>query len=101
MPLRDRIVWAGEGTFSDSRLANFPQLIRDFRCGNYHGWHTKTFENREEGLPRKPYAYYREHYVGPQNVSGSLRIVLGTGGEIYVSGNHYLDFRQVVGVPGI
>ncbi len=98
MAIRDRIVWKGNGTFDDPRLNDFDRLIADFRRGNSHGWRTAVFENRKKILPVKPDGHYKEYYVGPRGVSGSLRIVLGKAGEIYISGNHYYDFRQVVGL---
>jgi guanyl-specific ribonuclease Sa len=101
MPIRDRIMWSGNNPFTDSRLSDLASLVKDFRRGNNRGWRTDTFENRENHLPTRAYGYYREHYLGPRNVSGSLRIVLGRGGEVYVSGNHYDDFRQVMGIPGV
>ena len=101
MPIRDRVLWGGKNPFSDARLQDLPSLIRGFKCGDYRGWHTEVFQNREGNLPSKPEGYYREYYAGPRHVTGSLRIVLGKGGEVFVSGNHYDDFRQVFGVPGI
>ena len=100
MPVRDRVVWGGSNPFADPRLADLPNLIRDFRGGNNRGWHKEKFRNDERSLPDKPDGYYEEHHIGPRHVTGSLRIVLGDCGEVYVSGNHYDDFRQVVGVPG-
>ena len=65
-----------------------------------HGWAgDKVWVNRWKDLPRKPVGYYREYYVGTSAESGSLRIVLGQRGEVYVSGNHHRDWRQVVGMP--
>jgi guanyl-specific ribonuclease Sa len=58
-----------------------------------------VWENRWLDLPLKPHGYYREFYVGTSAESGDLRIVLGEGGEVYISGNHHRDWRQVVGMP--
>ncbi|MBP6874758.1 MAG: hypothetical protein KBD56_01655 [Candidatus Eisenbacteria bacterium] len=101
MPIRDRIVWSGRNPFADPRLSDLPSLIRGFKRGDSRGWHTEVFQNREATLPDKGYGHYREYHVGPRHVTGSLRIVLGRSGEVYVSGNHYDDFRQVIGVFGI
>jgi len=100
MPIRDRIVWGPRNPFLDPRLAELPDLVRDFQRGNNRGWRADTFRNDEGYLPKKPLGYYREHYLGPRHVTGSLRIVLGRNGEVYITGNHYDDFRQVVGIPG-
>lgn len=101
MPVRDRIMWGAANPFSDPRLANLPALVRDFRAGRLpHGWGgNKPWENRWLDLPVKPGDYYREYYVGTSAESGDLRIVLGHGGEVYISGNHHHDWRQVVGMP--
>lgn len=101
MPIRDRITWGEGNPFSDPRLNDLPGLIRGFKRGDNRGWRTKVFKNLRNDLPPKGIGYYREHYIGPPNVSGSLRIVLGRSGEVYVTGNHYDDFRQVIGIPGI
>jgi filamentous hemagglutinin len=56
-----------------------------------------VFENRERRLPAKPSGYYRE-YVQPtpgDNGPGAQRVVLGAGGEVYYSSDHYRTFRRV------
>jgi guanyl-specific ribonuclease Sa len=98
MPIRDRILWGRSAPFSDPRLANLPALLRDFRRGNFHGWRSATFENREGHLPAKPSGHYREVHLGPTD-GGGLRLVLGADGEVYLTGNHYQDFRPIVGIP--
>jgi len=100
MPIRDQITWGRENPFADPRLKELPELIRGFRRGNYRGWRAGVFENQDGDLPEKPLGYWREHYLGPPELSGSLRIVLGRSSEVYITGNHYEDFRQIVGIPG-
>lgn len=101
MPVRDRIMWGAGNPFSDPRLVNLPELVRNFRVGRLPlGWRgNKVWENRWLDLPVKPPGYYREFYMGTSEESGDLRIVLGQGGDIYVSGNHHRDWRQVLGLP--
>lgn len=101
MAIRSPITWGAANPFDDPRLAQLPVLVRDFRAGRLpKDWRgNKVFENRWQDLPLKPHGYYREYYVGSSPESGSLRIVLGNGGEVYVSGNHHRDWRQVVGMP--
>lgn len=64
-------------------------------------WGGSVFENRDGDLPPKPYGHYREYDVAPPCLEGrgKLRIVLGANGEVYITGNHYRDFRQVVEIP--
>jgi len=101
MAIRDRISWGGNNPFSDPRLANLPFLVREMRAGRLpYIWRgNKVWENRWHDLPLKPPGYYREFYVGDSEQSGDLRIVLGQGGEVYISGNHHGDWRQVIGMP--
>jgi guanyl-specific ribonuclease Sa len=84
-----------------SRLSNLFMLVRDFRLGRApFGWRgNRVFENRFGDLPTRAYGYYREFYLGASAESGSLRVVLGQGGEVYVTGNHYRDFIQVLHLP--
>jgi ribonuclease T1 len=104
MPIRDRIMWGPQNPFSDPRLATLDVLVRDIRQGrlppNVKGG--SVFENQDGDLPRKPRGYYKEYDVGPADKGkdrGKLRLVLGAGFEVYITGNHYRDFRQVIGMP--
>jgi hypothetical protein len=100
MPVRDRITWGAGNPFSDPRLANLPALVRDFRAGRSPShWGAHEWTNKWLDLPIKPPGFYREFYVGTSAESGALRIVLGKGGEVYVSGNHHRDWRQIIGMP--
>src|ERR1700722_3758987 len=98
MPVRDRITWGIGNPFSDPRLTNLPHLVRNFRRGTLPpGWKgNKTWENRWNDLPPRVHGYYKEFYVGTSAESGDLRIVLGEGGEVFISGNHHSDWRQVI-----
>lgn len=101
MPVRDRITWGKNNPFHDRRLVDLLALVCDFRAGKLPtGWKgNKVWENRWLDLPLKPEDYYREFYVGTSAASGELRVVLGEGGEVYISGNHHRDWRQLVGMP--
>jgi guanyl-specific ribonuclease Sa len=85
----------------DPRLNNLFLLVRDFRRGQLpFGWRgNRIFENRQGRLPNRAYGYYTEFYLGTSAESGSLRVVLGRGSEVYVTGNHYDDFIQVLHLP--
>ena len=85
----------------DPRLSNLFLLLRDFRSGRLpFGWRgNKVFENRYGDLPIRAYGYYTEYYMGTSAESGSLRMVLGRGSEVYVTGDHYRDFIQVLHLP--
>lgn len=104
MPIRDRIIWSSHNPLSDPRLANLDQVIRGIRSGrlapNVKGG--GVFLNVFGDLPLKPTDYYKEYDVEPTSRGkdrGTLRIVLGDGGEVYVTGNHYRDFRQILQMP--
>ena len=56
-----------------------------------------VFGNREGRLPRQPRGYYRE-YVHPtpgHRGPGARRVVIGQGGEVYYTHDHYESFVQV------
>jgi ribonuclease T1 len=90
--------------FADPRLASLDGLVRDIRRGrlppNVTGG--SVFRNELKDLPPKEFGYYREYDVEPTvkgKDRGKLRIVLSRGGEVYITGNHYRDFRQIVNMP--
>jgi ribonuclease T1 len=57
-----------------------------------------TFQNREQLLPKKPGAYYREYTVvtPDEDDRGARRIVAGRDGERYYTDDHYESFREIV-----
>ncbi len=105
MPIRGKIKWGvnadANNPLSDARLQNLELLVRDLRCGRLpFGWRgNRVFENREGDLPSRVGEYYKEFYMGTSAESGALRVVLGAGSEVYVTGNHYRDFIQVLHLP--
>jgi guanyl-specific ribonuclease Sa len=104
MPIRDRIIWGTDNPFSDPRLVGLDEFVRGIRQRRLPKGVTggSIFANAELDLPAKPHGYYREYDVVPtasgQN-RGKLRIVLGTRGELYITGNHYRNFRQIINMP--
>lgn len=60
------------------------------------------FFNREGLLPQPFTGYYREYVVPTPGVNGPgpQRLVIGLGGEIYYTPNHYGSFRYVGRTPG-
>ena len=104
MPIRDRIIWGRENPLSDPRLYRLDELIRDIRRHNRLPPNVqggRVFENLDGDLPLKPHGYYREYDVQPPAAlgRGTLRIVLGSSGEVFITGNHYRDFRQIIDMP--
>lgn len=104
MPIRDRIIWGPNNPFSDPRLAGLDQYVKAIRQGrlppNVTGG--RVFSNADLDLPLKPLGHYREYDVEPTvkgKDRGKLRLVLGQSGEVYVTGNHYRDFRQIINMP--
>ena len=106
MPVRKRITWGSEATLSDPRLQGLDRIVREIRRA--HGRPPqegvkggKVFENSNEDLPARRNGYYHEYDVqiaGPDG-RGKLRIVLGDQGEVWLTGNHYDDFRQIINMP--
>ncbi len=56
-----------------------------------------VFGNRERNLPRKPRGYYREYVVPTPGVRGvgPQRLVVGNGGEVYYTHDHYDSFQRI------
>jgi ribonuclease T1 len=56
-----------------------------------------TFQNREGLLPDQPLGYYREYTVETPGSPdrGASRLVIGEGGEVYYTDDHYASFREI------
>jgi ribonuclease T1 len=57
-----------------------------------------VFGNFEKRLPVRERGYYREYTVktpGDRN-RGARRIVVGRGGELYYTADHYRSFKRIV-----
>jgi hypothetical protein len=98
---KDRDNGDSRNPLGNSNFRYLPWLISDFRLGRLSfGWRgNRVFENLNGDLPTRAYGYYKEFYLGPFPESGSARVVLGQDGEVYVTGNHYRDFVQVLQLP--
>ena len=59
------------------------------------------FHNHEKRLPVRSAGYYREYTVRTPGVKGrgARRIVSGSGGELYYTGDHYRTFSRVLTKP--
>ena len=57
----------------------------------------RTFGNREARLPPQRRGYYREYTVKTpgERTRGARRIVVGRGGEMYYTDDHYNQFRRI------
>jgi ribonuclease T1 len=56
-----------------------------------------VFNNAERHLPIKPSGYYHEYTVPTPGSSdrGTRRIITGSAGELYYTGDHYASFVRV------
>lgn len=64
---------------------------------NTHRNDGSTFGNRERRLPQKPSGYYTE-YVHPTkgiNGPGPQRVIVGKGGDIWYTPDHYETFKKI------
>jgi len=57
----------------------------------------RVFSNREKLLPPKAKGYYHEYTVRTPGARdrGARRIVAGSGGEYFYSGDHYRSFSRI------
>lgn len=57
----------------------------------------QVFGNREGRLPDRERGYYREYTVRTpgEDDRGARRLVVGEGGDVYYTADHYRTFRQV------
>lgn len=63
-----------------------------------HGNDGSTFGNREQRLPNQSdRSYYKEYVVRTPGISGvgPQRLVIGKGGEVYYTADHYESFTRV------
>jgi hypothetical protein len=104
MPIRDRIIWGNGNPLSDPRYAGLDEIVKGIRKGqrdpNVKGG--RVFENLDNDLPTRSYDYYREYDVESKvqgKNRGTYRLVLGGGGEVFITGDHYKDFRQIINMP--
>ncbi len=64
---------------------------------NQHRNDGTVFQNREGKLARKPAGYYHEYVVPTpdQHGPGPQRLILGNGGEVYYTSDHYRSFKKI------
>jgi guanyl-specific ribonuclease Sa len=56
-----------------------------------------VFENRKEPLPPHELGYYKEYVYRPEGAKtpGMERVIVGRGGEVYYTPDHYDTFERV------
>jgi len=107
MAMLYRVIWGAHNPFNDKRLVGLDKKVQAIRKKPWRpGVEGATiYENdpkRGQPLPTKPYGYYMEYDLTtpePGSTRDALRLVLGQGGEVYVTGSHYGDFRQIINMP--
>ncbi|GDY30059.1 type IV secretion protein Rhs [Gandjariella thermophila] len=66
------------------------------RQGGLRGYPPGTWGNRAGDLPTQPLGYYHETDVWPgPGPRGSQRLIVGNGGEVWYTPDHYGTFRRV------
>ncbi|HKX31010.1 MAG TPA: ribonuclease domain-containing protein [Blastocatellia bacterium] len=106
MPIVGTVFWGlGEQDRSPLRHHLLSQLDRHVQECNQVGvasrWHREVFRNTGNDLPRRPHGYYWEFRLTNSSEPGTYRMVLGGGGEVFVTWDHYHNFLQVFRVPGV
>lgn len=86
-----RIAWRGDVDLAPV-LARIESGERD-----EHRNDGGIFRNRERLLPERPDGYYREYVVRTPGIAhaGPQRLVLGDGGEIFYTADHYASFKRI------
>jgi ribonuclease T1 len=75
-----------------------PELVRIERGErDPHRNDGAVFQNREGRLPKQERGYYREYVVRTPGIghAGPQRLVIGAGGEIYYTSDHYRSFKRI------
>ncbi|TFF14686.1 hypothetical protein EXW72_03890 [Pseudomonas sp. BCA14] len=75
-----------------------PTLDRIKSGGSFpHRNDGSIFQNRASDLPQKPAGYYTEYVHPTPGIAGSgpQRIVVGKGGEMYYTADHYKTFIPI------
>lgn len=103
--IRKHVVWGNENPFSDPRLQNVANIVKQILERRYQGGAVggTVFSNSDGTLPSKPHGYYHEYDLGRAPAGedrGKLRLVIGDRCEVYITGDHYGSFRQVIQIPG-
>ncbi len=95
------LTWGSRNPLSDPRLANLDQYVAAIRRGRRHPNVVggSKFKNAKNDLPVRAYGYYKEYDVTTAVPRDSYRLVLGDGGEVFVTWDHYDKFYQIVGMP--
>jgi len=86
-----RVAWRG-----DVDLAPVLERIED-GVRDPHRNDGGIFGNREGLLPEQRRGYYREYVVRTPGIdhAGPQRLIVGEGGELYYTADHYASFRRV------
>jgi ribonuclease T1 len=85
-------------------VAQLPEQARDTLTLIDHGGSFPyrqdgtVFSNLERRLPARPAGYYHEYTVRTPGSPdrGMRRLILGAGGDLYYTDDHYGSFRQVL-----
>ena len=86
-----RIAWRGDVDLAPA-LARIERGEKD-----PHRNDGGVFGNREGRLPARERGYYREFVVRTPGIShaGPQRLIIGSGGEVYYTYDHYESFRRI------
>lgn len=90
---------AGRSDLSEEESAGIAATLALIESGQPlpHEQDGTSFQNREGLLPSEPEGYYREYTVETPGSSdrGARRLVIGSGGETYYTGDHYGSFVRI------
>lgn len=86
-----RVAWRGDVDL-EPVLARIDAGVRD-----PHRNDGGVFGNRERRLPEQRRGYYREYVIRTPGIThaGPQRLIVGAGGELYYTPDHYATFRRI------
>ena len=97
---RSRVLQAMISTKLDNLTPEAKSVLLQIKAGVAftHKKDGSIYRNREGKLPERSPNYYREYTVPtPESLDrGSRRLVIGNGGEIYYTDDHYQTFQKIV-----
>ena len=97
--VHDVVVREEDGRFAWRGDVDLAPTLQRIEAGRRDGHRNDggVFGNREGLLPEHPAGYYHEYVIRTPGIShaGPQRLIIGAGGELYYTSDHYASFRRI------